>query len=210
MFSTGCRHASSPFPGEKHSQDAPPETVAPGEDGGENPSQLKTAVYTTENGILTVTEPGILPEEAVAKALGSGTDLKITGPLIPENYKLLKGKGITILDLSGVTGLSEGSISVSMDVEGLLNYQDFIPLDFYGDTEIKTVKLPSTAKALPECSFTGCPSLVSVTGSGLEIIGYSAFSGTALETADFPNAKKIGYNAFGGCRKLETLKLPSA
>lgn len=97
-----------------------------------------------------------------------------------------------------------------MSSEGILDYQDFVPLDFYDDKDIKTVLLPDSAKTLPECAFTGCSSLVSVTGGHLEVIGYSAFYGTALENAEFPYAKKIGYNAFGSCSNLRTLKLPLA
>lgn len=202
----GCKHSVS------HSKTTAGNTGDSGQ--GENTTEenpgLKAAVYTAEKGILTVTASGFLPEEAITEALAGGTNLTVKGPFIPENYRLLKGKGITSLDLSGVTGLSQGTVSISMSAEGLLDCTDFIPLDFYGDTSIQTVVLPDSAKVLPQGAFTGCSSLVSVTGNSLEVIGYSAFYGTALEKAEFPKAREVGYNAFGGCRKLETLKLPSA
>ena len=161
---TGCRHAVSPSAGkstvqEKNTeQDTKKDTPSDSqpESGGnpENPS-LKAAVYTAEKGILTVTESGVLPEEAVTEALSGGTNLTVKGPLIPENYKLFKGKGITSLDLSGVTDLSQGTVSVSMSAEGSFDYNDFVPVNFYADTSIQTVVLPDSAKVLPECAFTG-------------------------------------------------------
>lgn len=215
LVSTGCRHAVSPSAGKSTVQkkdtekDTPSDSQSESGNISENPG-LKTAVYTAEKGILTVTESGAIPEEAVTEALSGGTNLTVKGPLIPENYKRFKGKGITILDLSGVTDLSQGTVSVSMSAEGSFDYNDFVPVNFYADTSIQTVVLPDSAKVLPECAFTGCSSLVSVTGNSLEVIGYSAFYGTALQSAEFPKAREIGYNAFAGCRKLETLKLPSA
>lgn len=214
LVSTGCRHAVSPSAGKSTVQKKDTEKATPSDSQSESGdisenSGLKTAVYTAEKGILTVTTPGVIPEEAVTEALSGGTNLTVKGPLIPENYKRFKGKGITSLDLSGVTDLSQGTVSVSMSAEGSFDYNDFVPVNFYADTSIQTVVLPDSAKVLPECAFTGCSSLVSVTGNSLEVIGYSAFYGTALQSAEFPKAREIGYNAFAGCRKLETLKIPS-
>lgn len=191
----GCKHSTGPSK----------ITSGNTETGG-----LKPAVYTVEKGILTVTESGVLPEKAVKEALSGETKLKVKGPLIPENYAIFKGQGITDFDLSGVTGLSQGIVSVSMSEEGLLDCNNLIPLNFYMDTDIKTIILPDTANALPECAFTGCSSFVSVTGDSIEVIGYGAFYGTALQKAEFPKAREIGYNAFGGCKSLNTLKIPTA
>lgn len=162
---TGCRHAVSPSAGKSTVQEKNTEQdtkkkihrLIPSLNPGGNPENpsLKAAVYTAEKGILTVTESGVLPEEAVTEALSGGTNLTVKGPLIPENYKLFKGKGITSLDLSGVTDLSQGTVSVSMSAEGSFDYNDFVPVNFYADTSIQTVVLPDSAKVLPECAFTG-------------------------------------------------------
>lgn len=202
----GCKHSTGP----SKITSGNTESGGTGDTtSGENPG-LKTAVYTVKKGELEITDSGILPEEAIKKALSESTSLTIKGPLIPENYEILKGQGITDLDLSGVTGLSQGRVSVSINEDGLLDCNNLIPLDFYMDTDIKTIILPDTANALPECAFTGCSSFVSVTGDSIEVIGYGAFYGTALQKAEFPKAREIGYNAFGGCKSLNTLKIPTA
>lgn len=84
------------------------------------------------------------------------------------------------------------------------------PLDFYGNTALETVILPDTAEVLPAAAFSGCSNLKSFTGKGIKIVGYGAFSGTALETIELPTAEEIGYTAFSNCTKLQTLSLPKA
>lgn len=75
---------------------------------------------------------------------------------------------------------------------------------------METIILPDTAEVLPAATFSGCSNLKSFTGKGIKIVGYGAFSGTALETIELPAAEEIGYTAFSNCTKLQTLSLPKA
>lgn len=61
---------------------------------------------------------------------------------------------------------------------------------FFGDNEIKNVKLPSGIVSIELCAFYQC---------------------SALQKINIPaGVKKIGNNAFDGCKKLESIKFPAA
>lgn len=72
----GCKHSVTPS---KATTGKAEGSDIPGITSGENPG-FKAAVYTAEKGILTITSPGILPEQDVTEALSGGTRLKVSGP----------------------------------------------------------------------------------------------------------------------------------
>lgn len=176
-----------------------------------NPQKTSgSAEIRNENGTMVITKAGTISEENFQHFIKNGT-LTVAGPLTEENYELIGQLPITKLDLSGVTEIPGGYTQVNLSSEGMLHQnENVIPLDFYGNTALETVILPDTAEVLPAAAFSGCSNLKSFTGKGIKIVGYGAFSGTALETIELPAAKEIGYTVFSNCTKLQTLSLPKA
>ena len=126
LFSAGCTNAVT----------SSPETESTSGSTSE-PADIQSAAYRIHNSTLEILSPGSLNDTVISKALAGGSVLTVSGPLIPENYELFSGRGITELDLSAVTGLSNGTIAVSPNRNGIQNREAVIPIDFYGDTQIK-------------------------------------------------------------------------
>ena len=195
----GCKHPQTPGNPQK-----PSGSATTGQDTGEPVKQ--EAEVKNENGTMVITKAGTILEEIFQNFIKNGT-LTVAGPLTEENYEL----SITKLDLSGVTDIPGGYTQVTLSQAGEINQnENVIPLDFYGNTILETVILPDTAEVLPAAAFSGCSNLKSFTGKGIKIVGYGAFSGTALETIELPTAEEISYTAFSNCTKLQTLSLPKA
>lgn len=195
----GCKHPQTPGNPQK-----PSGSATTGQDTGEPVKQ--EAEVKNENGTMVITKAGTILEEIFQNFIKNGT-LTVAGPLTEENYEL----SITKLDLSGVTDIPGGYTQVTLSQAGEINQnENVIPLDFYGNTALETVILPDTAEVLPAAAFSGCSNLKSFTGKGIKIVGYGAFSGTALETIELPTAEEIGYTAFSNCTKLQALSLPKA
>ena len=195
-------------PGDKEENSSDKEIPEPGRP--ESVDEQK-AIFTISQGVLEVTRAGILTDEDILSALSGGVSLKVIGPLIEENYQLLSGKKIHHLDLSDVTDIPGGTIQVMMNEIGIRSASSgVIPLNFYEDLDLQTIVLPDTAEILPEAAFSGCKNLISVTGKGLRVIGYGAFSGTAVKTLYLPAVEEVGFNAFSNCKYLEELSLPAA
>ncbi len=199
----GCKHPQTPGNPQK-----PSGSATTGQDTGEPVKQ--EAEVRNENGTMVITKAGTISEEIFQNFIKNGT-LTVAGPLTEENYELIAQLPITKLDLSGVTDIPGGYTQVTPSSEGEMHQnENVIPLDFYGNTALETVILPDTAEVLPAAAFSGCSNLKSFTGKGIKIVGYGAFSGTALETIELPTAEEIGYTAFSNCTKLQTLSLPKA
>ena len=195
----GCKHPQTPGNPQK-----PSGSATTGQDTGEPVKQ--EAEVKNENGTMVITKAGTILEEIFQNFIKNGT-LTVAGPLTEENYEL----SITKLDLSGVTDIPGGYTQATLSQAGEINQnENVIPLDFYGNTILETVMLPDTAEGLPAAAFSGCSNLKSFTGKGIKIVGYGAFSGTALETIELPTAEEISYTAFSNCTKLQTLSLPKA
>lgn len=199
----GCKHPQTPGNPQK-----PSDSATTGQDTEEPVKQ--EAEIRNENGTMVITKAGTISEENFQNFIKNGT-LTVAGPLTEENYELIAQLPITKLDLSGVTDIPGGYTQVTPSSEGEMHQnENVIPLDFYGNTALETVILPDTAEVLPAAAFSGCSNLKSFTGKGVKIVGYGAFSGTALETIELPAAEEIGYTAFSNCTKLQTLSLPKA
>lgn len=199
----GCKHPQTPGNPQK-----PSDSATTGQDTEEPVKQ--EAEIRNENGTMVITKAGTISEENFQNFIKNGT-LTVAGPLTEENYELIAQLPITKLDLSGVTDIPGGYTQVNLSSEGMLHQNaNVIPLDFYGNTTLETIILPDTAEVLPAAAFSGCSNLKSFTGKGIKIVGYGAFSGTALETIELPAAEEIGYTAFSNCTKLQTLSLPKA
>lgn len=195
----GCKHPQTPGNPQK-----PSGSATTGQDTGEPVKQ--EAEVKNENGTMVITKAGTILEEIFQNFIKNGT-LTVAGPLTEENYEL----SITKLDLSGVTDIPGGYTQATLSQAGEINQnENVIPLDFYRNTILETVILPDTAEVLPAAAFSGCSNLKSFTGKGIKIVGYGAFSGTALETIELPTAEEISYTAFSNCTKLQTLSLPKA
>ena len=78
---------------------------------------------------------------------------------------------------------------------------------FENNIKLHTVVLPATAKKISGKAFSGCLSLESVTGTGVEQIEANAFENSLIETVDFPNLKKIGKYAFSNCVNLSSITI---
>lgn len=84
---------------------------------------------------------------------------------------------------------------------------------FAGNTDIRSVSLPSTVTQIGQEAFADCTSLTSVSlPSSLENIGIGAFYGcTNLSSVSVPNGtKSIGDEAFAQCTSLSSVTIPSS
>ena len=77
---------------------------------------------------------------------------------------------------------------------------------------LSNVKLSKSITAIPENAFQECKSLVEINlHNSISVIGDNAFSACPLAHIDFPtNLKTIGYAAFAGCTKLNSVNLPDS
>lgn len=219
----GCKHPQTPGNPQKPSDSATTgqDTEEPNNHGSDGNEETGTGQDTeepvkqeaeirNENGTMVIKKAGTISEEIFQNFIKNGT-LTVAGPLTKENYELIGRLPITKLDLSGVTDIPGGYTQIIPSSEGILHQNaNVIPLFFYKNTALETVILPDTAEVLPAGAFSGCSNLKSFTGKGVKIVGYGAFSGTALETIELPAAEEIGYTAFSNCTKLQTLSLPKA
>lgn len=82
---------------------------------------------------------------------------------------------------------------------------------FKNRTEIEYVVLPDTIRSIEKEAFSGCTRLARISfPDGVEMIGDSAFKGTAVEAVDLPGSvRSIGKDAFSGCTQLTSLTLTS-
>lgn len=83
----------------------------------------------------------------------------------------------------------------------------------YGNSTLKTVKIPNTVKEISKNAFKSCTSLTEVDlGGGVETIGEAAFAecNNLKVVKSTGSLKKIGEQAFFVCKSLESFTLPSA
>ncbi len=78
---------------------------------------------------------------------------------------------------------------------------------FENNIKIQTVVLPATAKKISGKAFSGCLSLNSISGTGVEQIDSNAFQYSMVETVNFPKLKKIGKYAFSNCARLSSISI---
>lgn len=84
---------------------------------------------------------------------------------------------------------------------------------FAGNTDIESVRLPSSVTQIGQEAFADCTSLASVSfSSSLELIGIGAFYGcTSLTSVTIPDGTKtISDEAFAQCGSLSTITIPSS
>ena len=77
-----------------------------------------------------------------------------------------------------------------------------------GCKNLTSVVLPESIKSLTYSSFSGCTSLETIKGDGVEFICCSFGNCTSLKTIDMPNLKVIEGDAFANCTSLKSMKLP--
>ncbi len=84
---------------------------------------------------------------------------------------------------------------------------------FYYNTNITSIKIPSSVMSIGYCAFKGCSSLTSIEmPSSVTSIGSCAFEGcSSLTSIEIPSGvTSIGYNAFSGCSSLTSIEMPSS
>ena len=111
-----------------------------------------------------------------------------------------------------ITGISRCGLAFSNTLEDIF-VEDGVTLDvatFYYDVRLKTIRLPSDLREIPESLFSNCVALETIeVPLGVVRIGEGAFYGTALSRIVIPDAvTTIGRDAFGCCRKLKLVSLP--
>lgn len=80
-------------------------------------------------------------------------------------------------------------------------------MTFKGNKEIKTVVIKKGVTSISNNAFKNCKNMTKVTiPSSVKSIGRTSFYGTGIKSLKVPaKVKKIGWNAFGNCRKLKNL-----
>lgn len=175
-----------------------------------NPNKLtptnKIIVPPVTSGGLGSVLDNLKPNATQTELAVSGTvnDADITN-LVTFLKDETKSKNITLLDLSGITNVTE--------VKG-----------FAACTKVTTVILPASATAIGDKAFEGCTALTTVIESELpktktavntrasmpsrvRTVGASAFAGCTSMTEMFlhANITSVGANAFQGCTALKAL-----
>ena len=123
----------------------------------------------------------------IAKTTESGTEL----------LKVLAGA--SIVDADGVLDIPEGVVSVGANV-------------FQGRSDIKSVVLPSTLKAIGGGAFQDCSNLTGVLTipQGVTDLGAGAFVGTGITKAVIPTGvATVGHQVFSFCPNLKEIVVGS-
>ena len=130
-------------------------------------------------------------------------------------YKVINGDVEVIDDNEGYVSNADlyvGDIVIpeSVSFSGKKYTVSYISMTaFWNSTKMTSITIPSTIKSIPPEAFRGCTGLTSVVISeGVEEIGGSAFSGTALNSVTIPSSVKIiDSEAFSACSNLEEIIL---
>ena len=87
---------------------------------------------------------------------------------------------------------------------------DALNVTFENNHVIKSVKLPTAVRTLPNSIFYGCDNLQSVTlPPNITDIPRSAFAGSSIKEVNIPGkVKVIGEAAFAGCKNLSVVNIP--
>ena len=112
----------------------------------------------------------------------------------------------------GIAGISRFGLAFSDTLEDVF-VEDGVTMDvatFYYDVKLKTVRLPSDLREIPDSLFSNCVALETIeVPSRVVRIGDGAFYGTSLSRIVIPDAvTTIGCDAFGCCKKLKLVSLP--
>ena len=173
-----------------------------------------TCVMNPDGASCTITEIG---DRAIMQFVYFPDELEI-----PETVEGVRVTGIgaeaakgdgrfkTVIAGAGITDIGEGAFEACENLESVILGGN---LETVGDNAFKNCfSLASiergSAKSIGEGAFEGCASLVSFNFSATENVGERAFYGCSLlEKAEFGAAcRKIGNEAFWGCRGLPLLK----
>ena len=109
------------------------------------------------------------------------------------------------LDLSHVSRMGEYAFASCTRLTGVSLNGDMTAVESGEDADIET------AHKIPKAAFSGCGGLTSVSfsGTGLEVIGQSAFSSTGLTSVSLPEGvETIEASAFSGCTQLTSVTVP--
>lgn len=110
--------------------------------------------------------------------------------------------------------LKEVTIPNSISIEGKtyrvtkLDYQCF-----QGDTQLKSIEIPSSVTSLGVCCFKNCKSLISINlPDSVTSLGDGCFSGcTSLNRITIPDSlQELGNGCFSGCTSLNRITIPNS
>lgn len=169
--------------------------------------RVTTTAPTTTEKITTTKKETTTEEETTQKPTTTRRPTTTATPTTsPENNYGTSGGVIT-----EYTG-SETNVSIPQSIGG--NKVTAIGAGaFAGNTEIKSVSLPSGVTQIGQEAFADCTLLGSVSlPSTLKLVGIGAFYGcTALKSVSLPSGTEtIGDEAFAGCSTLSSVTIPSS
>lgn len=182
--------------------------------------QAKTTVHTTEHKTtalhttarVTTTEPGKTPEK-MTTSLAEVYDVS-SGVLGEYSGKESNVSVPSSVGSETVTAIGTGAFAGNTDIRSVHIPSGVTRIGqeaFVDCSNLTSVSLPSSLRSIGIGAFCSCASLTSVNiPSGVTTVGDDAFADcSSLETVTIPSSvTSIGYNAFGGCDNL-TIKCSS-
>lgn len=182
--------------------------------------QAKTTVHTTEHKTtalhttarVTTTEPGKTTEK-MTTSLAEVYDVS-SGVLGEYSGKESNVSVPSSVGSETVTAIGTGAFAGNTDIRSVHIPSGVTRIGqeaFVDCSNLTSVSLPSSLRSIGIGAFCSCASLTSVNiPSGVTTVGDDAFADcSSLETVTIPSSvTSIGYNAFGGCDNL-TIKCSS-
>ena len=158
-----------------------------------------------------VEQKNTLADNLATKGVSASHDETLE-TLVPKVLEISGGAGGNGIYPIGEDGFPYGDVIVPEGVtsisSGLESYER--KSCFYGNSNVNTVKLPSTIKTLGYNSFFGCSNLKEIImPDSVSTIGKGAFKNCKnLMSVEIPNSViSVGYGAFSGCDNLTNVKL---
>lgn len=148
---------------------------------------------------------GTLTEAMLTAAIGSGSALKISGPMADADFGVLR----TYLSANGTGGNKGLSLDLTSAQFSEMPRYAFSNGDYFGKVNPNPVSglceidLPEGMTDIPECAFADCTSLerVGLPSTVIRMWG-AAFYRTALKRLDAPSLTTIYENVFESCHQL--------
>lgn len=187
--------------------------------------------------VLSIIAAAALTVFAAADNNGIGNVLAQSFSAEVSAADLVKLNGVTYAEADGGFGVSDSDNSVTdLVIPATINGKPVVQINagaFNGNSNIKSVSIPSSVKFIGGGAFRSCTSLETVTmeceldtiwsgtfagckklktiniPSSVTVIGDYAFENAGIETIELPaNLKTIEMDAFYGCSSLKEIAIP--